>query len=330
MSKRPVALCRPLCKVKGECMAAEQLHVRMFGKLQVERKDRAVAGLDVRKVQELFCYLLLHRSQPHPRETLASLLWAEYPTAQSRTYLRKALWQLQTALNPDPGAATQLFLFEPDWVRLNADVDLWCDVAVFEETAARARGIRGCDLDPALVSALQAAVDLYSGDLLDGWYQDWCLYERERLQLLYLALLDKLVAYAERHQLYELGIAYGVRILRCDRAHESTHRGLMRLHAMSGDRTAALRQYERCRAALHEELGVEPEDDTMTLYRRICANQPVDHIGASPPILPASSHNPLRDVLEHLRRYQVLLADVQRQVQQDIEVVERHLPGHGS
>ena len=311
-------------------MAAEQLHVRMFGKFQVERKDCAVVGFDVRKVQELFCYLLLHRSHAHSRETLASLLWAEYPTAQSRTYLRKALWQLQTALNPDPGSATQLLLFEPDWVRLNTDVELWCDVAVFEAAAARARGIHSCDLEPALVSELQDAVDLYSGDLLNGWYQDWCLYERERLQQLYLALLDKLVAYTERHQLYELGIAYGARILRCDRAHESTHRRLMRLRAMSGDRTAALRQYERCRAALYEELGVEPEPDTTTLYRRICANQLAALASSEAMVVPGTNQNALRDVLEHLRRYQILLADVQRQVQQDIDVVERHLPGHSS
>ena len=34
---------------------------------------------------------------------------------------------------------------------------------------------------------------VYRGDLLEGCYQDWCLFERERLQNAYLAMLDKLM-----------------------------------------------------------------------------------------------------------------------------------------
>ena len=35
---------------------------------------------------------------------------------------------------------------------------------------------------------------LYRGDLLTGWYQDWCLIERERYQCMFVSLLDKLMA----------------------------------------------------------------------------------------------------------------------------------------
>src|SRR5438128_1039451 len=58
---------------------------------------------------------------------------------------------------------------------------------------------------------------LYRGDLLEGWYSDWCLYERERLQHMYLAMLDKLMEYSESHQEYETGQTYGMRALRYDR-----------------------------------------------------------------------------------------------------------------
>ncbi|MEZ4660564.1 MAG: hypothetical protein R2911_23660 [Caldilineaceae bacterium] len=43
------------------------------------------------------------------------------------------------------------------------------------------------------------------------------MFERERLQLIYLTLLDKLMGYCESQQLYEQGIAYGQTILRFDR-----------------------------------------------------------------------------------------------------------------
>src|SRR5438876_1093845 len=96
------------------------------------------------------------------------------------------------------------------------------------------------------------------GYLLQGCYQDWCLCERERLQQLYLGALDRLMEYSEIHGEYAAGLTYGGRILRLDCARERTHRGMMRLYHLNGDRTAALRQYERCAATLKKELGVLP------------------------------------------------------------------------
>lgn len=86
---------------------------------------------------------------------------------------------------------------------------------------------------------------------------------------MYLAMLNKLMAFMESCQEYETALLFGQRILQCDRAHERTHWRMMRLHYMAGDRTAALRQYERCVTALWEELGVEPAKWTSALYEQI-------------------------------------------------------------
>jgi hypothetical protein len=43
--------------------------------------------------------------------------------------------------------------------------------------------------------------------------------------------------------------------------------------ALRGERSAALRQYERCRQMLWEELGVEPAEETRALYERILASR---------------------------------------------------------
>ena len=75
------------------------LHISLFGKLRVRLDGRVLVGFEASKVQELLCYLLLHRDPPHPRETLAGLLWGEAATAQSKKYLRQTLWRLQSALD---------------------------------------------------------------------------------------------------------------------------------------------------------------------------------------------------------------------------------------
>src|SRR6266567_6941814 len=102
------------------------LSIQLFGKFCVWRDGQVLDGFDARKVQELFCYLLLHRDHSLPRETLASILWSETTTAQSKKNLRQALWQLQSALgSQNEPANDRLLLVDSDWVQLNSEADLW-------------------------------------------------------------------------------------------------------------------------------------------------------------------------------------------------------------
>lgn len=258
------------------------LRIQLFGKLSVTSEGRELEKLDAAKAQELLCYLLINRARPHPRESLAALLWGDASTEKSKKYLRQALWHLQGVLEPqacDGEAATaatpapDVLRAEHDWVQLNAGCDLWLDVDAFERAFASAQGTRGAQLCADTNESLRAAVALYRGDLLEGWYQDWCLFERERLQNMYLLMLDKLMGYCDAHADYEAGQLYGALILRQDRAHERTHRQLMTMHYRAGDRTAAIRQYQRCVAALREELDVTPDTRTVRLYQQIRADK---------------------------------------------------------
>lgn len=301
------------------------LSIHLFGKFGAHCDNQLVQGLDACKVQELLSYLLIYRDRPHARETLAGMLWGESSTEKSKKYLRQALWQLQTALDGQGRSnGGHMLVVEHDWVQFNLNADLWFDVARFEQAYALAQGSSGCDMEANQTQAIQLALQLYRGDLLEGWYQDWCLYERERLQNMYLAMLDKLMNYCEAHHQYEMGLIYGSLILRFDRARERTHRQLMKLQHLSGDRTAALRQYERCAAALDEELGVKPDKRTAALYQQIKA----DHFEIAPATptesLPDTEATPvsLPELLGRLKQLQTILAEVQHRVQKEIRAVE--------
>lgn len=297
------------------------LRFQLFGKFSVQRDALSVKGLDASKEQELLCYLLVRRDRSHPRETLASLLWGDSSTEKSKKYLRQALWHLQSALEAREIKSPHVLMVEHDWVQLNSQSELWLDVARFEAAFTATQGTPGKQLDEAGVRMLKDAVELYKGDLLDGWYQDWCLFERERLQNMYLSMLDKLMSYSEEHREYEAGLSYGSTILRYDRASERTYRQLMQMQYMAGDRTGALRQYERCVSALDEELGVKPERRTKALYEQIRADG-LDKATAASGQTAAAPDAPLPEVLGRLKRLELVLAAVQKRVQRDIKAVE--------
>lgn len=299
------------------------LHIHLFGKFSVECDDRAVNSFNANKVQELFSYLLVYRNRPHSRESLAGLLWGESDTDKSKKYLRQTLWHLQTALESQCLSGAKILNIEHDWVELRLNDATWLDVDVCERAFALVQKCSGRELEPETAGILHAAVESYKGDLLEGWYKDWCLYERERLQNTYLMILDKLLVYCTAQSHYSAGQHYGSLILRCDRAHERTHRRLMLLHYEAGDRTGALRQYERCTAALDEELGVAPDKSTVALYQKIRAarsGEQVSLIDEGETTAHTSVSSP--DVLRHLRRLQSYLLDVQKQIQNDIKAVE--------
>jgi len=304
------------------------LSVRLFGSFSIHDREHVLEIITARKVQELFCYLLLFRERRHMREVLANALWGELSTIQSKAYLRKALWQLQCELGSQNGASDNpALLVDSEWIQLNEKANLWLDVAEFEQSFAPAQGIPGEKIDNECARALQQAVALYRGDLLADCYQDWCVYERQRLQHMYLTMLDKLVAYCEVHREYETGLDYGSKILLYDRAHEATHRRLMRLHYLSGDRTRALRQYENCVGALKEDLNVRPTDRTIALYEQIKTNQ-LTELDFPSALLNTSTSLP--ELLGRLRQLQVFLEDIQDQLQRHIQVIERTLDGPSS
>ena len=306
------------------------LMVRLFGRLTVQRDTDAVSGLHAGKLQELFCYLLLKRHGIHSREALASLLWGECDTARSKKYLRQALWQLQSALSCNPHKReNRLLRIDPNSAGVDPSSDLWLDVTIFEKALTDIHDVRGSQLDEQQARSLAEAVQLYRGDLLEGWYQEWCLFERERLQNLYLSMLDKLICYCEVQRLYQSGLDYGERILRIDRAHERTHQRMLRLLYLDGDRAGALRQYQRCVAALAEELEVKPAVQTVELYEQICGdhlkdseNTSKEPRGVSPDGAPSEGFQ-TPQILTRLRRLKAVLSGAQTQVQNEIDLLEQ-------
>lgn len=288
-----------------------QLCVHLFGKLQLTSGADEQVEIEAYKARELLAFLLLNRERALHREVLAGHLWHDAPMDRAKQYLRKALWQLQHAL-AEEDAPDSIILVSGDWIELNPDADLWVDTHVLENAYQAVRRLPAEDLTVDLADLLSHSVQIYHGELLTGWYQDWCLVERERHRHMHLALLDKLMRYYAANGDYETGISYGYLILGQDRAHERTHRWLMRLHLFAGDRSGALRQFQQCKKALAEELDVLPSERTQSLARQI--RQGVLHSETINKTPNAIVRPQLSDLHQNLTTLQVLLGTVQRQV----------------
>jgi DNA-binding SARP family transcriptional activator len=246
------------------------IRVSLFGRFDARCDRRQVPGLRARKVQECLSYMLLSRQRQVQREKLADRLWRQVDSAGARKHLRHALWQLQRAYEAEAGPADgPLLVVDQDWVGIDVDAPLWVDARELERAYESTVDAPPGELAPLLRERLRSAILLYRGELLEGWYHDWCVDRRESFRHMYLSLLHHLMVDAEATGNWEGGLMYGRKGLHEDRASERTHVLMMRLHLRGGDRTAALRQFEVCETALREDRNVVPQDSTRQLHALI-------------------------------------------------------------
>jgi DNA-binding SARP family transcriptional activator/Tfp pilus assembly protein PilF len=244
------------------------LQIHLLGELRLNYAGRGLILIQAPRLQALLAYLLLRRGVPQPRAHLAFLLWPESSEANARTSLRQRLHELRQLL-PDADHFIEADSLSVGW---RAEAPVWLDVTAFEQAVAATT--------PA---ALAEAVALYRGDLLPSCYDDWIVAERERLRALYGGALERLVAGLEAAHDLPAALATAQRLLHHDPLREATYSDLMRLHALAGDRAAALRVYQAAAATLERELGVEPGPALRDLHDRLVRGATVH---GTPPAFP--------------------------------------------
>lgn len=248
-----------------------QLVVRLFGYPQIER-DGAIVRVSRHKTAALLSYLAVTGSG-HGRPALAALLWPDYDAEQAGAYLRYALWELRKAMGD---AALEV---DRDTLALRQDPHLTVDVVRFSSLIAAWRADPSADPN-RLVPLLDEAVTLYRDDFLSGFtlsdspaYDEWQFLQSEHLrQELGRALVALARAYMDLGD-YALAIPHVRRWLAAEPLDEAHHLLLMQLYAWTGQRNAALRQYQVCCTALRDELGARPQSEITTLYRQIRAGE---------------------------------------------------------
>ncbi len=233
---------------------ADTLKLYLLGSFQLDMNARHVQ-LATHKIESLLAYLVLH-PQSHLREKLAALLWADFSDAQARASLRNALTVLRRAIG------VEALVTDRETVQLNPALAVWVDALEFQAHATAFL---------ATTTPVQNAValDLYRGELLADFYDEWIFPLREKWQQHYF---DMLARTAEMHRAegeHAKAIGAAERLLAHDSVNEAAHRLVMLSYFALGDTAAAMRQFERCKQVLRAELNIEPSAETMALAERI-------------------------------------------------------------
>ena len=250
------------------------LRVRLFGGLALEHGGRPIGPIESARARSLVGYLVLHRDAPQPRPRLAFLLWPDSTEAQARTNLRKILHTLRR----DTPELEPFFAITAQTVQWVATGLLEVDVEVFESALAT-DGDGNAEAD---VASLRRALDRYTGDLLEGCYDEWLIEVREHLRDQYVSALARLARMLSERGDHVEAVRLARELVRCEPLREASHRRLMAVYEAAGDRAAAVRAYHECASTLRRELGVDPSAETAAAYAALAR---ADRVAGDDPVV---------------------------------------------
>lgn len=260
------------------------LSLYLLGSFQATLDNQPVKGFDSDRVRALLAYLAVEADRPHRRESLAGLLWPEQPEQTARSNLRYALANLRRIIG-DRTAEPPFLRITRHALQFNPDGDSWVDVTAFTQNLPHQEN--PSDLES--VTHLEETIALFQGDFLAGFslsnsvlFEEWVLFTREKLAQQAAAVLRQLLHSYQQRGNVEAAQNHARHLLQLEPWQEETHRTLMRLLALSGQRGAALVQYQTCRQILADEMGVEPLPETTDLYNRIRAGKLEEETGKAP------------------------------------------------
>ncbi|MEV8376219.1 BTAD domain-containing putative transcriptional regulator [Kribbella sp. NPDC056861] len=212
--------------------------IRLLGSPSIEQAGAPARPPRGRKTWALLAYLLL-ADRPPSRKRLAELLFADADDPLGA--LRWSLAELRRALGDG-----DVITGDPLTITLGQGTSV--DVLIVTEDSA--------DPEPLLE---------LSGELLEGVelafcpeFESWLLVERHRLSAAIEGRLRETAVSLVAGGRAPEAVAYASKAVALNPLEQGNHELLVRSLAISGSRTAALRQVAVCEDLLRRELGIEP------------------------------------------------------------------------
>lgn len=229
--------------------------IHLLGQFSI-RHDSEFVIIPSRPAQSLFAYLVLNPGLIQRREKLAGMFWPDATEENARGYLRSALWRIRKSFD-------------------EADVDWGGHLSISDiEVSVQKNSTYELDADRILerktnedwsLENLERAVSCYAGELLPGFYDEWIVLERERIQAAYEQKMRLFLNKLLEARRWEEALNWSEQWITKGYAPEPAYRALMIAHAGMGDLSSAIAIYRRCQENLSRELGVEPSEELRVL-----------------------------------------------------------------
>jgi DNA-binding SARP family transcriptional activator len=262
-----------------ESGALPDLYITCFGRFEVRRCDKTISLCQNRSGQAILRYLVVQSKYSASRDALMSMIWPEDPPEVALRKLQIAVSALRRSLNSgfSSDVGSGYILYKDPFYLINPAITIHTDVDEFLSLWQAGHAVSGSEA----MKLFEQATCLYTNTfLVEDLYTDWSSARREKLSQVYLSMCHQLTDYYLKTGHYEDAERWASEILKGDRCDEKAHQQLMHIYAVQGHRSEILRQFQRCKRILAEELGIAPASETVNLLHTLLADttSPLDEM----------------------------------------------------
>lgn len=187
------------------------------------------------------------------RRHASGTLWPFGDDDRAAGNLRSALWRLKGA---------GIHLLHADKCALQLARGTRIDVQILSDWAGRIIEGNATASDVRLIQLSHEAVDL-----LPGWYDDWVIFERERMRQRLLHALEMLSRMLLSRKRCAEAVEVAMTAVSIEPLRESAQASLITAHMAEGNVIEAHRAYTSYAKILDHELGIEPSDALASMMR---------------------------------------------------------------
>ena len=227
--------------IDGAPRATPAAELQLLGHFAVEVGARPVNLPFL--IQRLVAFLALHDLSR--RSLVAGTLWPDTTESNALANLRTIVWRIKAAVP---------ILLRNEGPLLGLGRAVAIDTREQEAFSLRLMLSDVDDLNWVRVSSEH----LRKGPLLPGWYDDWVIFQRERMDQLRLHALENAARILTRHGDLDLALDLALEAVCAEPLRETAHGVLMEVFIAEGNLADAVHQYKVFSGLLRRELGTDP------------------------------------------------------------------------
>ncbi len=241
--------------------APPKMIIQAFGKTKVRINNRNIGSKDwqTHTARDIL-FLFLAHPEGLTKEQVGLFFWPNSPPDEMKLRFKNSLYRARHAFGKES------IVLNDEYYTFNRALDYEYDAEIFKTSFDLAQKAT----DPEeIIKHFITAVENYRGSYLPDIDETWIVAERERFRQMHLDALLRLTRSFIEKRSYKTALKYCYQALGEDVCLEEAHRLAMRIHASMGNRVAVVRQYERCKEVLLEEIGAPPSKRTEDLYKSL-------------------------------------------------------------
>jgi len=242
-----------------------KIRIQAFGQERVWVHNRLITNRDwqVRAAHDIF-FLILAHPLGLSKEQVGLYSWPDISLSDLDVRFKNTLYRVRRALGKD------VIILEDGRYRFNPILDYTFDVEIFRTAIERAQE---SDNARQKITNLNLAINQYKGGYLPECDETWAIMDREHYAKIYQNALIELAALNLDAGNEKLALSFCIKALAEDPIDEEAHRLTMKVYATSGKIGEIVHQYEDCKQALMDTLGVLPSEKTRLLYEGLIQQQ---------------------------------------------------------